>query len=50
MGEKLWTVMPAGYILKMYAQTFKEFPPRQAPAEFNPGAMLEHVFKAASGL
>jgi arylsulfatase len=50
VGEKLWTVMPAGYILKMYAQTFKEFPPRQAPAEFNPGAMLEHVFKAASGL
>jgi arylsulfatase len=35
-GEKLWTVMPAGYILKMHAETFKDFPPRQAPAEFNP--------------
>ena len=35
--------MPAGYILKMDAKSFEEFPPRQAPAEFNPGAMLAQV-------
>ena len=46
-GEKLWTVMPAGYILKMHAETFKDFPPRQAPAEFNPEAVLEHAVKTA---
>ena len=27
VGEKLWTIMPAGYILKLHADTFKEFPP-----------------------
>jgi arylsulfatase A-like enzyme len=47
-GEKLWTVMPAGYILKLHAETFKEFPPRQAPPEFNPGAMLAQAMKAAA--
>ena len=44
-GKKLWTVMPAGYILKMHAETFKEFPPRQAPAQFNPDAMLAQVLQ-----
>jgi len=47
-GEKLWTVMPAGYILKQHLETFKEFPPRQAPAGFNPSEMLERVLKAAA--
>ena len=45
-GEKLWTIMPAAYILKMHAETFGAFPPRQAPPEFNPGAMLRQVIKA----
>ena len=47
-GEKLWTIMPAGYILKLHAETFKEFPPRQAPPDFNPGAMLANAMKAAT--
>ena len=47
-GEKLWTVMPAAYILKLHAETFKDFPPRQAPPDFNPGAMLGHAMKAAT--
>ncbi len=47
-GEKLWTIMPAGYILKLHAETFKAFPPRQAPPEFNPGAMLAQAVKAAT--
>jgi arylsulfatase len=48
-GEKLWTVMPAGYILQMHAQTFEDFPPRQAPAEFNPAQMLGSVLKQVAG-
>ena len=47
VGEKLWTIMPAGYILKLHAETFKAFPPRQAPPEFNPEAMLAQAIKAA---
>jgi arylsulfatase A-like enzyme len=47
-GEKLWTVMPAAYILKVHADTFKEFPPRQAPAGFNPAEMLNGVMKTAA--
>jgi arylsulfatase A-like enzyme len=47
-GEKLWTVMPAGYILKMHFETFKEFPPRQAPPNFNLGDLLEDVLKTAA--
>ena len=49
VGEKLWTVMPAGYILKLHADTFRDFPPRQAPADFNPQAMLNSVLSAAAG-
>lgn len=48
VGEKLWTIMPAGYILKLHADTFKEFPPRQAPANFNPQEMLNSVLDAAA--
>src|SRR3984893_16123330 len=48
VGEKLWTIMPAGYILKQHLETFKEFPPRQAPPDFNPGELLKHVLKVAA--
>jgi arylsulfatase len=47
-GEKLWTALPAGYILKMHADTFIEFPPHQAPANFNPQEMLNSVLNAAA--
>jgi arylsulfatase len=51
VGEKLWTIIPAGYILKLHLGTFREFPPRQVQAGFNPGELLEHVLKtAASGV
>jgi hypothetical protein len=40
--------MPAGYILKLHADTFKEFPPRQAPANFNPQEMLDTVLSTAT--
>jgi len=47
-GEKLWTVMPAAYLLQVHAATFKDFPPRQAPAGFNPGEMLDKALKSAA--
>jgi arylsulfatase A-like enzyme len=47
-GEKLWTVMPAGAILQQHMATYREFPPRQAPPGFNPGALVEGVLKAAT--
>jgi hypothetical protein len=47
-GEKLWTIMPAAYILKLHAETFAHFPPRQAPPDFNPSAMLKHAMNAAT--
>jgi hypothetical protein len=40
--------MPAAYILKMHAETFKVFPPRQAPPDFNPNAMIESAIKAGT--
>jgi arylsulfatase A-like enzyme len=48
VGEKLWTVLPAGYILKLHADTFREFPPRQAPPDFNPQEMLNAVLHAVA--
>ncbi|MFK4874587.1 arylsulfatase [Novosphingobium sp. ZW T3_23] len=48
-GAKLWTVMPAAYLLQKHVATFKEFPPRQAPATFNAGQMLEAAMKSAAG-
>jgi arylsulfatase A-like enzyme len=48
VGEKLWTILPAGYILQQHAATFGEFPPRQAPANFNPQEMLGSVLNAAA--
>jgi len=45
-GEKLWTIMPAAYILKMHTETFREFPPRQAPPDWDPGEMLKQAIKS----
>ena len=38
----------AGYILQYHAATFGEFPPCQAPANFNPQEMLGSVLNAAA--
>jgi len=46
-GQKLWTVLPAAYLLQMHAETFKQFPPRQAPANFSAENMLASVLHAA---
>jgi arylsulfatase A-like enzyme len=47
-GQKLWTVLPAAAIIKMHADTFLEFPPRQAPPDFNPQGMVEMAMNAAA--
>jgi hypothetical protein len=47
-GQKLWTVLPAAYLLQMHAETFKQFPPRQAPANFSAEDMLASVLHAAA--
>jgi arylsulfatase A-like enzyme len=48
VGEKLWTVLPAAALVQQHVATFTDFPPRQAPASFNPNALVEKVLKAAA--
>ncbi|MCU1629589.1 MAG: aslA2 [Pseudonocardia sp.] len=47
-GDKLWTVMPSAYLMQQHAATFEDFPPRQAPPDFNPQGMVDEIFKAAA--
>jgi arylsulfatase A-like enzyme len=47
-GDKLWTVMPAAYLMQQHAATFQDFPPRQAPPDFNPQGMVDEMLKAAA--
>src|SRR5215212_7621075 len=46
-GEKLWTVLPAAALIQQHAATFADFPPRQAPPDFNPQAIVDVALKAA---
>lgn len=48
VDAKLWTIQPAASILMSHLETFNAFPPRQAPANFNPEAMVSKALKAAS--
>jgi arylsulfatase A-like enzyme len=47
-GDKLWTVMPAAAIIQQHVASFEKFPPRQAPPNFNPEAMVASVMHAAA--
>jgi arylsulfatase A-like enzyme len=49
VGEKLWTVLPGAYIIQQHAKTFADFPPRQAPPEFNAEKMLTGVLNTVAG-
>lgn len=49
VGEKLWTVLPAAALLQAHMDIYKDFPPRQAPGDFNPGAIVAAVINSASG-
>ena len=46
--EGLWTIMPAGYILKLHAETFAEFPPGRRFGRLQPQEMLNSVLNAAA--
>jgi arylsulfatase len=48
IGEKLWTVLPAGAIVQQHLASFKEFRHRQAPAGFNPLGLVEALLRAAA--
>jgi arylsulfatase len=48
VGEKLWTILPAAAIVQQHVATFSEFPPRQAPPNFNPQGLVEAVLQAAA--
>lgn len=48
VGEKLLTVLPGAYLLQQHAESFREFPPRQAPANFNPQEMLNSALNVAA--
>ena len=48
VGEKLWTVMPAAFVVKQHVETFTAFPPRQAPGEFNTEEMTKNILKLAA--
>ena len=48
VGDKLWTIMPAAAIMTQHAKTFEDFPPRQAPPEFNPQGMAARIMGLAA--
>jgi arylsulfatase len=43
-------LVPAGAIIAQFMQTMQEFPPRQSPETWTPGAMLENMRKRAEAL
>jgi arylsulfatase len=45
-GEKLWTVLPAAALIQQHVATFADFPPRQAPPDFNPQGMVDAALHA----
>ncbi len=49
-GEKLWTVMPASAVVQQHLKSFKAFPQRQNPAEFNVGDALSTALRVTAGL
>jgi arylsulfatase len=48
VGEKLWTLMPAAYLMTQHAQSFADFPPRQAPPDFNPSHIAARIMSLAA--
>jgi len=45
-GAKLWTVLPAAALIQQHVATFADFPPRQAPPDFNPQGMVDAALHA----
>jgi arylsulfatase len=42
-ADRLFMLAPAGAIVGQYLQTLKEFPPRQIPESWSPGAVMEKL-------
>ena len=45
VGQKLWTVVPAGVVTGKYLKSFKEYPPSQRVGSFNADAMYQKLMK-----
>jgi arylsulfatase A-like enzyme len=48
--EHLYMLVPAGAIVAEFMKSMVEFPPRQSPESWTPGAMLENMRKNAEAL
>jgi arylsulfatase A-like enzyme len=48
--DHLFLLVPAGAIIAQFMQSMLEFPPRQSPESWTPGAMLEGIRKKAEAL
>jgi arylsulfatase len=48
--DHMYLLVPAGALIAQFMQTMLEFPPRQSPESWTPGAMLENMRKRAEAL
>jgi arylsulfatase len=49
-ADRLFMLLPAGALVAEYLKTMVEFPPRQSPESWTPGAMLDKLRKNAEAL
>jgi arylsulfatase len=42
-ADRVFMMVPAGALVAQYMQTMMDFPPRQSPASFSPGAVMEKL-------
>jgi len=42
-ADRVFALVPAGALVAQYIQTMREFPPRQSPESWNPGAVMEKL-------
>ena len=42
-ADRIFMLVPAGALVAMYMQTMQEFPPRQSPESWSPGAVMEKL-------
>jgi len=42
-ADRLYALAPAGALIGEYMQTMIEFPPRQSPESWSPGALMEKL-------
>jgi hypothetical protein len=42
-ADRLYALAPAGALIAQYMQTITEFPPRQSPESWSPGAIIDKL-------